>query len=189
MTTDAPEAGQSITTLEPEQADRKRDLEDALAAAGRSAQSAREARAAALAEIGELLRMDQAAGHLVGTMAAGHITGLSRPTLNKARDEMGDGWGRIRELAQMVLAYDDDKGHATRLHGLFPQLGVIRNLALWLRQELAADIPFDPFGPDPETPEAVEILNSLYFRHVSALAEGQPLSMVGDASRQGTVGA
>jgi hypothetical protein len=97
-------------------------LADALEEAGRRAAAAELARAAAIAEIGELLRRDKDTGTLVGIVAAESLTGLTRPTLTKARADLA-GWSELCKLARAVLAVGDDHGDEAALHARLPHLG------------------------------------------------------------------
>lgn len=159
----------------------------ALEAAAAAAADALRARNAALAEIGELLRLAGAGqpGALVSMTEAEQVTGISRQSLIKYRDDRTL-WDEIMQLAQLSRVYteDDDGGARARLHAYYPQLAWL-DYATYAAQGALEEDWTERHGFDvmswgaPDSP-AVDRLADLAASLVERLAEGRPTTLASD---------
>lgn len=138
------------------------------------------ASSAALAEIGEILRQDQAAGDPIGIDGAEVLTGLTQPTLADARDDPAR-WHELCGLAKRVVETQDDDAARVDLHAQLPHLAGWYHAAQHLqrvhkRAYRGTRGDFDSVSPlDPEgDARGYEALMSVYEAALARLAAGAP---------------
>lgn len=155
--------------------DMRQQIISALTLAGEEAERARLMRAAAIAKIGEILRRDRAAGDLVGVVAAEEITGLSRPTLTRARKDEA-GWQELVELA--ALALTDRPDAEAELHRRQPVQAMWQVAATHVAGEAAQreweESGVGPAGASLDVPVEADWLTERHESWLRRLAAGVP---------------